>query len=218
MSGLAQVCVCVGSCWSSRGRWCSRCSGASRSPGAQRTLHQRPFSNYQHLHTDHSFTHTHSHTHTHTHTHSTGAELSLAPLDRTMRPRTSTPSVLMFLAALTVFSPAGLQSTITRADVLLMAMCSCAHTHTHTHQTTAHPLLDWTASPAAVTSDLMKTAIEELLDVRPLKRDRLEITVIISVEVSQSLSYICEEKPGQESFQKHIFIFMHVFGSSARFL
>lgn len=66
------------------------------------------------------------------HTHGTGAELSLEPLDLTIRPRTSTPSVLMFLAALTGFSPADLQSTITRAEVLLTAMCSCDHKHAHT--------------------------------------------------------------------------------------
>lgn len=51
----------------------------------------------------------------------TGAELSLFPRERTILPRTSSPSVLMFPAALTVFSDTILQSTNTLALVLLMA-------------------------------------------------------------------------------------------------
>lgn len=55
----------------------------------------------------------------------TGAEPSLFPRDRTIRPRTSTPSVLMFPAALMLFSVTVLQSITTLALVLLMAMWSC---------------------------------------------------------------------------------------------
>lgn len=51
----------------------------------------------------------------------TGAELSLLPRERTMRPRTSTPSMVMFPAALMDFSPTVLQSITTLAAVLLMA-------------------------------------------------------------------------------------------------
>lgn len=54
----------------------------------------------------------------------TGAELSLFPLDRTILPRTSTPSVLMFPAALMLFSATILQSISTLALVLLIAMWS----------------------------------------------------------------------------------------------
>lgn len=53
-----------------------------------------------------------------------GAELSLFPLDRTMRPSTSTPSILMLPAALMGFPPTTLQSTTTLAVVLLIAMWS----------------------------------------------------------------------------------------------
>lgn len=53
-----------------------------------------------------------------------GAKLSLLSLDRTILPRTSRPSVLMFPAALMVFSPIILQSTRTLALVLLMATWS----------------------------------------------------------------------------------------------
>lgn len=52
----------------------------------------------------------------------TGAELSLFPRDRTFLPRTSTPSVLMFPAALMLFSSTALQSINTLALVLLTAM------------------------------------------------------------------------------------------------
>lgn len=55
----------------------------------------------------------------------TGAELSLFPLDRTILPRTSSPSVVMFPAALMVFSVTALQSITTLALVLLIAMWSC---------------------------------------------------------------------------------------------
>lgn len=51
----------------------------------------------------------------------TGAELSFRPRDRTIRPRASTPSMLMFPAALMDFSPTVLQSITTLAAVLLMA-------------------------------------------------------------------------------------------------
>lgn len=51
-----------------------------------------------------------------------GAELSLLPLERTILPRTSTPSVVMFPAALMVFSATVLQSITTLALVLLIAM------------------------------------------------------------------------------------------------
>lgn len=54
----------------------------------------------------------------------TGAELSLFPLERTILPRTSTPSVLMFPAALMLFSATILQSITTLALVLLMATWS----------------------------------------------------------------------------------------------
>lgn len=50
----------------------------------------------------------------------TGAELSCSPLDRTILPRTSTPSVVMFPAALMDFSPITEQSNTTFTDVLLM--------------------------------------------------------------------------------------------------
>lgn len=51
----------------------------------------------------------------------TGAEFSLLPRERTMRPRTSTPSMVMLPAALMDFSPTVLQSITTLAVVLLMA-------------------------------------------------------------------------------------------------
>lgn len=54
----------------------------------------------------------------------TGAELSLFPRERTILPRTSTPSVLMFPAAVMLFSATALQSITTLALVLLMATCS----------------------------------------------------------------------------------------------
>lgn len=54
----------------------------------------------------------------------TGAELSLFPLERTILPRTTTPSLLMFPAALMLFSATILQSITTLALVLLMAMWS----------------------------------------------------------------------------------------------
>lgn len=54
----------------------------------------------------------------------TGTELSLLPRERTMRPRTSTPSMVMFPAALMDFSPTVLQSITTLAAVLLMATWS----------------------------------------------------------------------------------------------
>lgn len=53
---------------------------------------------------------------------SNGAELSLLPLERTILPRTSIPSVVMFPAALMFFSATILQSTYTLALVLLIAM------------------------------------------------------------------------------------------------
>lgn len=51
----------------------------------------------------------------------TGAELSLFPLERTILPRTSSPSMVMFPAALMVFSATILQSITTLALVLLIA-------------------------------------------------------------------------------------------------
>lgn len=45
-----------------------------------------------------------------------------------------------------------------------------------------------------VSSDLMKTAVKEFLNFCPLKRHRLEITVIVCVEEGQSLPLICEIK------------------------
>lgn len=55
----------------------------------------------------------------------TGAELSRLPLERTIRPRISTPSVVMFPAALTGFSPTTEQSNTTFTEVLLMVTWSC---------------------------------------------------------------------------------------------
>lgn len=49
----------------------------------------------------------------------TGAELSRLPRDRTIRPRISTPSVVMLPAALMGFSPATEQSKTTFTEVLL---------------------------------------------------------------------------------------------------
>lgn len=53
-----------------------------------------------------------------------GAETSRLPLDRTILPRTSTPSVVMFPAALMDFSPTTEQSNTTFTDVLLMVTWS----------------------------------------------------------------------------------------------
>lgn len=50
------------------------------------------------------------------------AELSLFSLERTILPRTSTPLVVMFPAALMIFSVTILQSMNTLALVLLIAM------------------------------------------------------------------------------------------------
>lgn len=54
----------------------------------------------------------------------TGAELSFFPLERTMRPSTSRPSVVMLPAAVMSFSPTSLQSMTALALVLLIATCS----------------------------------------------------------------------------------------------
>lgn len=60
----------------------------------------------------------------------TGAELSRLPLDRTIFPRTSTPSVVIFPAALMDFSPTAEQSNTTFTDVLLTVTWSCDRART----------------------------------------------------------------------------------------
>lgn len=52
------------------------------------------------------------------------AELSLGLRERTIRPSTSNPVVLMFPAALIDFSPTCLQSTTSLAWVLVITTCT----------------------------------------------------------------------------------------------
>lgn len=68
----------------------------------------------------------------------TGAELSRLPEDRTKRPRTSTPSVVMLPAAFTGFSPISEQSSTTFTEVLLTITCSCKRESYYTLKLTKH--------------------------------------------------------------------------------
>lgn len=124
----------------------------------------------------------------------TGAELSRFPLDRTVLPRTSRPSVLMFAAALMLFSATVLQSITTLALLLLMATCSWKHQGGE-----GWSGWRWSVSTRAGRScDLVKAAVEELVDVGPFEGDRLEVALVVVVEEGQSLPSICRRTQSSE--------------------